>query len=487
MKISEYTTYDGLGLAELVKNKEVTPEELVNISVSIMKELNPTLNAVASIIEEKALEEIKNGLPQGPFEGVPFLIKELVLHAKGIPVNMGSRLAKGITFPVDSELMARFRKAGVVTVGTTTTPEFGYNAVSEATLYGNPTVNPWDTNHSPGGSSGGSAAAIAAGITPLAHANDGGGSIRIPASCSGLVGLKPTRGRIPAGPFNSEPLNGIAIEFALSKTVRDTATLLDAVAGPDIGCYGWAEPPAIPFAEAMKKAPKPLRIAWTGKPASGAPVDEECLRALHETVALCEELGHTVIEAAPKYDAESFSMATVRIWTANIYHMINGAAALSNRTPSEDNIEAAIWACYNYGKEMPASHLLEAIDTNASVSRAAGQFFMDYDVLLSPTLATPPAPIGMLNSNNPHINAVEWTEQIFTYAPFTNLFNATGQPSISLPLGWSNKGLPIGMQFTGKFADETTLLQLAAQLEQARPWKEKKPFIHGSNLNYSYK
>jgi len=174
MKISEYTTYDGLGLAELVKNKEVTPEELVNISVSIIKELNPTLNAVASIIEEKALEEIKNGLPQGPFEGVPFLIKELVLHAKGIPVNMGSRLAKGITFPVDSELMARFRKAGVVTVGTTTTPEFGYNAVSEATLYGNPTVNPWDTNHSPGGSSGGSAAAIAAGITPLAHANDGG-------------------------------------------------------------------------------------------------------------------------------------------------------------------------------------------------------------------------------------------------------------------------------------------------------------------------
>ena len=477
MKKSEYVNYDGIGLAELVKNKEVKPEELVQTSLDLIEDLNPALHAVASTIEDQALEEIKQGLPKGPFEGVPFLIKELVLHAKGVPANMGSRLAEGMTFPVDSELMARFRKAGLVTVGTTPTPEFGYNATTEATFYGEPAKNPWDTNRSPGGSSGGSSSAVAAGIAPLAHANDGGGSIRIPAACTGLVGLNPTRGRIPAGPFTREPLNGIAIEFALSRTVRDTATLLDAVAGPDVGCYAWAEPPKTPYAQAMKTTPKPLKIAWTGKPASGVPVDEECLRELHETVKLLEDLGHTVVEAAPQYDAESFSQATVRIWTANIHHMINGVASALGRQPGEDNIEAAIWECYKYGKAMPASDLLEAIDTNAAVSRQVGQFFTDYDVLLSPTIATLPTPLGLLNSNNTSIDAVEWTEQIFTYAPFTNLFNATGQPSISLPIGWSNEGLPIGMQFTGRFADETTLLQLAAQLEEAKPWKEKKPPI----------
>ena len=482
MKISEYTSYDGLGLAELVKNKQVKPEELVAVSTRIIQELNPALNAVASVIEEKAYEEIKQGLPEGPFQGVPFLIKEIILHAKDVPVNMGSRLAEGMTFPIDSELMARFRKAGLVTVATTTTPEFGYNAATEALFYGKPTANPWNIEHSPGGSSGGSAAAVAAGVSPLAHANDGGGSIRIPASCSGLVGLKPTRGRIPVGPFNSEPLNGIAIEFAVSKTVRDTATLLDFVAGPDVGCYAWAEPPEIPFAEAIKKATKPLKIAWTGKAATGEVVDEECIRVLHETVALCEELGHTVIEAAPQYDVEAQTLATVRIWTANLYQMINGVGAAVGRTPSEKNIEAAIWACYQSGKEMPASELLEAIDMNAAVSRSVGAFFTDYDVYLTPTIATPPAPLGMLNSNNASLSAEEWTKQIFSYAPFTNLFNTTGQPSISLPLGMSKKGLPIGMQFTGRFADEMTLLQLATQIEEARPWKDRKPTIHGSNI-----
>ncbi|WP_338751078.1 amidase [Bacillus sp. FJAT-52991] len=481
MNISEFSSYDGLGLAELVKNQEVKPEELVRLSVKAMKELNADLNAVVSILEEEAMEEIKKGLPEGSFQGVPFLIKELVLHAQNIPSSMGSRLAEGFQLPVDSELMKRFRQAGFVTVGTTTTPEFGYNAATEAVLYG-PTRNPWNLKHSPGGSSGGSAAAMAAGITPIAHANDGGGSIRIPASCSGLVGLKPTRGRIPAGPYNSEPLNGIAIEFALTKTIRDTAHLLDAVSGPDIGCYSWPESPAEEYKNIIEEPVKPLRIAWTGRPASGVPVDEECLKALHETVQLCKDLGHTVVEDHPQYDVEPFSLATLRIWTANIYKMINGAAQALGKTPSDKNIEAAIWQCYLYGKEMTASELLEAIEVNAIVSRQVGQFFTDYDVLLSPTLATLPAEIGLLNADNPSINAKQWTEQIFTYAPFTNLFNATGQPSISLPLKSSETGLPIGMQFTGRFADESTLLQLAAQLEKALPWKDRKPPVHASKL-----
>ena len=481
MNLSEFASYDGLGLAELVKNKQVTPKELVQLSIKAINELNPDLNAVVSILEEQAINEIESGLPKGSFTGVPFLIKELVLHAKDVPTSMGSRLAENAVFPIDSELMARFRKAGFVTVGTTTTPEFGYNAATEAVLYG-PTRNPWNLNHSPGGSSGGSAASIAAGIVPVAHANDGGGSIRIPASCSGLIGLKPTRGRIPAGPFNSEPLNGIAIEFALTKTVRDTAHLLDAVSGPDIGCYGWPEAPSEEYKRLIEKPVKPLKIAWTGRPATGVAVDEECIQALHETVQLCRDLGHIVVEDTPKYNAEQFGLATLNIWTANIYKMIEGAAKLTGKIPTEKNIEAAIWQCYLYGREMRASDLLEAIETNATVSRTVGHFFTDYDVLLSPTIATLPAEIGVLNANNPNIDAKQWTEQIFTYAPFTNLFNATGQPSISLPLKTSKNGLPIGMQFTGRFADEATLLQLASQLEKATPWKDKRPNIHVSNI-----
>lgn len=481
MNISEFSKYDGLGLSNLVKSKQVKPEELVSLSIKAIKELNPDLNAVVSILEEEALNEIKAGLTDGPFTGVPFLIKELVLHAANVPTSMGSRLAEGTVFPVDSELMARFKKAGFVTIGTTTTPEFGYNAATEAVLYG-PTRNPWNKNHSPGGSSGGSAAAVAAGIVPVAHANDGGGSIRIPASCSGLIGLKPTRGRIPAGPYNSEPLNGIAIEFGLTKTVRDTAYLLDAVSGPDVGCYGWPESPAEEYKKLIEKPIRPLKIALMTKPVSGVPVDEECLKALNETAQLCKDLGHIVVEDTPKYDPEELSLATLRIWTANIYNMIEGSGKMLNRTPSEENIEAAIWQCYLYGKQMKASELLEAIDINAKISRMVGHFFTDYDVLLSPTIATLPAKIGFLNANNPSIDAKQWTEQIFTYAPFTNLFNATGQPSISLPLKTSKNGLPIGMQFTGRFADEATLLQLATQLEKALPWNERKPEIHASNI-----
>lgn len=482
MNISEFSSYDGLGLAELVKNKQVKPEELIHLSIKAINALNPDLNAVVSILEEEAMQEIKSGIPEGDFQGVPFLIKELVLHAKNVPISMGSRLAENTVFPIDSELMARFRKAGFVTVGTTATPEFGYNAATEAVIYG-PTRNPWNLNHSPGGSSGGSAAAIASGITPVAHANDGGGSIRIPASCSGLVGLKPTRGRIPAGPYNSEPLNGIAIEFALTKTVRDTASLLDAVSGPDIGCYGWPESPNEEYKQVINKPIKPLKIAWTAKPGTGVPVNEECIRALHETVKLCEELGHTVVEASPIYDVEALSLATLRIWTANIYNMIEGASKLSGRTPSEDNIEAAIWQCYMFGKEMKASELLKAIDMNAMVSRQVGNFFKDYDVFLTPTIASLPAEIGFLNANNPSLDAKQWTEQIFTYAPFTNLFNTTGQPAISLPLKMSKNGLPIGMQFTGRFADEATLLQLAGQLEASLPWKDRKPMIHTTKIS----
>lgn len=480
MNLQEYASYDGIGLANLVKSKQVTPEELKQLAIEGIEKINPSVNAVVSILEEEANQSIEKLDEQSMFAGVPFLIKELVLHAKGVPHSMGSRIAENTVIDVDSELMARFRKAGLILTGTTTTPEFGYNAATEAVIYG-ATRNPWNLDHSPGGSSGGSAAAVASGIVPIAHANDGGGSIRIPASCSGLVGLKPTRGRIPEGPFNSEPLNGIAIEFAVTRTIRDAANLLDQVAGPDLGSHSKLEMTHAPYGKLINEKVRPLKIAWTTEANSGAFVDAECVEAVHKTVQVLKDLGHEVVEARPKYEQESFSKATATIWTSNIFNMIRGAAAGTGKAISPENIEAAIWKCYEYGGNLKASELIDAINTNAMVTRQVAGFFEDYDILLSPTIATLPAKIGQLDANNPNISAVEWTDQIFTYAPFTNLFNATGQPSLSLPVAESKSGLPIGLQITAKFADELTLLQLGRQLEEAMPWKDRKPKIHVSN------
>ncbi|WP_233455130.1 amidase [Paenibacillus elgii] len=481
MKLSEYSSYDGLGLAELVKRGEVTPRELTALASEAIRLVNPQLNVMAVSMQEQAEKESESVLPDGPFAGVPFLTKDSTLHAAGVPLNSGSRLGEGMVYPYDSELMRRFRQAGLVTLGSTTAPEFGFNATTEAVLYG-PTRNPWNPERSPGGSSGGSAAAVAAGIVPFAHANDGGGSIRIPASCNGLVGLKPTRGRTPNGPDSGEVLSGLGVQFAVTKTVRDAAALLDAVAGPDPGAYAWAERPGRPFSVEAAAAPGRLRIAWTAKPLSGTPVDAECLRVLHETVSLCEELGHELVEASPEVDYEALFVATMNIWAANTCHGIERLAKALNRTPSERNLEATILKAYQHGASLSAHDLLTAIDISAKASRSVGRFFEQVDVLLSPTIASPPLPLGVLNANDPEIDVRRWTEQVFTHAPFTSLFNTTGQPAISLPLGWSADGLPIGMQFAGRFADEATLLQLASQLEAARPWNHKRPGIHAGSM-----
>ncbi len=477
--MSEFAGYDGLGLAGLVKGGDVTPTELKDASLEAIERLNPKLNCIVTVLADQAEREIRAGLPQGPFQGVPFVVKELILHAAGVPMHMGSRLAHGLVLPHDTELMARFRKAGLVTLATTTTPEFGFNANTEPVLHGS-TRNPWNTQRSPGGSSGGSAASVAAGIVPLGHANDGGGSIRIPAACCGLVGLKPTRGRIPTGPDYGELLNGIAIEFAVTRSVRDAAALLDAVAGPDPGCYGWAEPPKKPFLTQASTAPGKLRIAWMDRPLTGVPVDPECVDALHETVKLCVSLGHEATEAAPRIDVEAHGLATLRIWGANLANMMDTVAELMHRAPSPENLETASWACYQYGRAVTAPELLKALDLFTGVSRAVGAFFRDYDVLVSPTAAHPAWPLGKLNQNAPGLTAEAWAEQVFTLSPFTHLFNTTGQPAISLPLAWTRDGLPIGIQFVGRFADEGTLLNLAGQLEQARPWKDKRPPVHVS-------
>lgn len=479
ISLSDYTAHDGLGLAELVARKEVTPDELAAAAFEAVAKVNPRINAVLHTIPKDAATEIRAGLPRGPFTGVPFLIKEIVLHAKGVRCEMGSKLAQGYVPDADTELMARFRRAGLVLAGTTQTPEFGYNPTTETRAFG-PVHNPWDLGRSPGGSSGGSGAAVAAGIVPVAHANDGGGSIRIPASCNGLVGLKPSRDRIPSGPDYGDLLCGLACEFALTRSVRDAAALLDAVAGPDPGAPGHPVPPARPYRELIGTPPGRLRIAWTATPASGAKVDPECEKAVHETVRLLEGLGHTLIEDRPRYDWDAFLENVNVIWGAFGVASIDFAAAMTGRKPGPDNLEAVTLASYEDGKRYSAIDLLNAMTHCNVVSRQVGAFFEKVDVLVTPTIARLPAPLGELNQNREGMTAMEWTRQIFSYVPFTPVFNVTGQPAISLPLHWSADGLPVGVQIAGRFGDEATLLCLAAQLEQARPWAARRPPIHAA-------
>ncbi len=469
-----YGDYDALGLAELVRKREITPRELMEDALGAIQQLNPQLNCVVGDLSAQAERALDAGLPNGLFTGVPFLIKEIGLQAAGSPLRMGSKLCDGFVPQADTELMRRFRLAGLLTIGTTPTPEFGFSPTCESTFHG-PTHNPWDLTLSPGGSSGGAAASVAARIVPMAHANDGGGSIRIPASACGLVGLKPTRNRVPAGPVSGEPLSGLAIELCVSRSVRDSAALLDAVAGADVGAPNVIASPARPFIDETSIPPGRLRIAWSAKAINDAAVDGDVISGLERGVALLESLGHELIEDAPVIDWPSYFDALVAIWSANLAWAIKMMGTIMNRVPGSDNLQRVTEAIYRHGMEVSATEFLTAQDTFNQANRAASALFEDYDVLLSPTLAKPPIKIGTLDQNADGVDGAEWTRRVFEWCAFTPLFNSTGQPAISLPLHWTDGGLPVGMQFAGRMNDEATLIRLAAQLEEAQPWADRKP------------
>jgi amidase len=471
MKLSEYVAQDGLGLAELIRKREVAGTEVLACAGRMLDAVNPQLNAV---IEQYPEPLAGSNDPGAPFFGVPFVVKDLVLHAAGQKIEMGSRLAKGLVLPHDSDLMARFRQAGLRTIGRATSPEFGYCPTTETVLYG-PTRNPWDTSRSPGGSSGGSGAAVAAGIVPLAHASDGGGSIRIPATCNGLVGLKPTRARTPIGPGAAEGLNGLGIEFAVTRTVRDCAALLDAVQGSATGDPYVAPTPVGTYVEAIRRAPQPLRVAVMNTAWGGLKTDAEVLAGVRNTAQQCAALGHTVTEAAPRIDWDPFVSTTMVFWTANLAAWIDQIAAASGRPIDASTLESTTLACYRHGQTLKATDLLRAMDHHNGVRRKVAAFFEQYDVLLTPTLPTAPARLGTIDANDASLDAEGWTRKVFDYTPFTPVFNTTGQPAISLPLARSAGGLPLGMQFVGRFGAEDTLLNLAAQLERAMPWPRVSP------------
>jgi amidase len=494
---SDFEQYDGLGLAELVRKKEVTPSELVEEAIGRIEKLNPQLNAVIHEMHNLAREVAEGDLPDGPFMGVPFLLKDLGVACEGVPMRSGSRFHEGFVPDHDCEMVRRFKAAGVIVLGKTNTPEYGLVPVTEPELFG-PSNNPWDLTRTTGGSSGGSAAAVATRMVPVAHGNDGGGSIRIPASCCGIFGLKPTRGRNPLGPDRGETLHGLSCDHVLTWSVRDSAAMLDATAGPDVGTPYYATLPSRPFLDEVGADPGRLRIAFTSEPFLPGTVHEDCVKALEAAVQLCENLGHELVEAAPQIDGGAFARAFLTMVCGETRADIEETEALLGRKATSRDFEPATWAVGLLGTQITAAESSRAIRLLQRSAREIGRFFEDYDVLLNPTLAMPPLVTGALQPKGVEalamrvlgrlnagslINALAGIEaladQICEFVPYTPLFNATGQPAMSVPLHWSDEGLPIGVHFAGRYGDEATLFRLASQLERARPWSDRIPPICG--------
>jgi amidase len=402
------------------------------------------------------------------------LLKDLLASYRGVRLTSGSSFSRDFVPDHDSTLVSRLKSAGLVILGKTNTPEFGLLPTTEPALFG-PSRNPWDPTRITGGSSGGSAAAVAAGIVPVAHANDGGGSIRIPASCCGLFGLKPTRARNPLGPDYGDMFTGLVAEHAVTRSVRDSAALLDITSGEDLGDPYFAPPPARPFLDEMGRDPGKLRIGFTTASQSGAPIHEDCVKAVLDAAKLCADLGHIVEEASPSIDGEALTKMFLVIWSAGLVWTINGYAYVSGRQPSADDFEPLTWTFYQIGQKHSAGDYLTALQLVQRLSRVTAHFFVNYDVWLTPTLAEPPLPLGSFDASpGDPLNGMRVAEK---FVPFTPLCNATGQPAMSVPLYWNEAGLPIGTHFVGRFGDEATLFRLAAQLEAARPWANRRPKI----------
>ena len=469
---AEYEAFDGLGLAELVRKKETSAEELLDAAIERAEARNPALNAIVLPMYEQARAAIAAGLPDGPFRGVPFLMKDLHASCEGVPTTHGCGLWKDAVADHDTQIVSQYRRAGLVIFGKTNTPELGLSTSTEPRLFG-ATRNPWNHAYSSGGSSGGSSSAVAARILPAAHASDGGGSIRIPASCCGLFGLKPTRGRNPMGPDSGEGWSGMSAQHIVSLSVRDSAALLDATHGPQVGDPYSAPAPARPYLAEVGADPGRLRIALAITPPSGIPVAAECEQAARDAAQLCRDLGHDVEEAPPPVDAAALREATSVLIAGNVSAMLQARAAELGRELRQDDVESITWTLHQLGANATAAQYAAAVKTIHRIGREVGQFFTDYDVLVTPMMAVEPPRIGVLDMMTSDMAA--YLEALSATTAWSQLFNATGQPAMSVPLHWSAAGLPVGVHFAASFGEEATLLRVAGQLEQARPWFERRP------------
>ena len=468
MDLAEYASHDAVGLRDAIRAGAVSAAEVERLARDAVDSVNADLNALARPLFDPALAAEATG----PFAGVPFLIKDSGPFARGVQFALGSRSIRGVAAGADHELMARFRAAGLVAIGQTTAPEFGLNFATEPVRTG-PTVNPWALDRGVGGSSGGSAALVAAGAVPLAHANDAAGSIRVPAACCGIVGLKPSRGRTPSGPLAGEAGFGLIGEFALTRSIRDTAHLLDAVGSPSIGEKYTLPAPIVPFARSHRQDPGRLRVALVTEAWSGVPVDAQVAAAAIAVGRTLEWIGHSVADAGPEIDPDDIVEAEM------LAVLASGAALLrAPRRPDPARLEAVSRVVLDETARASALDVAAAIDAQHRVTRAIGLFFTRYDLLLTPTVAQLPLRVGTLDYNEAGHTARSWIRRILEFGPFTAPFNISGHPAISLPLGQSREGLPIGVQLVAAYGRDDLLLQAAAQLEQALPWADRLPPIH---------
>ena len=494
---SDYDQLDGLGMAALVRAGQLTAAELCAAAIARAEAVNLRLNAVVHPLYEPARQRAAAGLPVGPFGGVPFLLKDFGAQYAGAPHTSGSRALRHFVPAEDAELVRRWQVAGLNILGKTNTPEFALMGVTEPALFG-PARNPWHLGHTPGGSSGGAAAAVAAGIVPVAGAGDGGGSIRIPAACCGLFGLKPSRGRVPTGPEQGEKWQGAAVEHVLSRSVRDSAAMLDATQGPDVGAPYFLPAPVRPYLEEVSRPPGRLRIAFSLGHPLGRTLHPECATAVREAAKLLESLGHDVEEVPLPFDGRAVASAFLMLYFGETGASIASLAKVLGRPARPADVEPTTWLLGLLGRTYSAADFAAARHTWNDSARRMGRFHQTHDLLLTPTLATPPVRVGELQPTRTEQTLLKLVntfglgglirrsgiveklaEQSLEKTPYTQVANLTGQPAMSVPLHWTAAGLPCGVQFIAPFGGEDTLFRLAGQLEQARPWFDQRPALVG--------
>jgi amidase len=462
---------DATAMADLVRRGEASATELVAAAIARIERLNPRLNAVVTAAYDEALAAAAGNLPGGPFAGVPFLLKDLRTACAGLRMTDGSRWLGGYVPDYDNVLVGRYRRAGLLPLGRTNSPEFGLLPTTEPALHG-PCRNPWDLGHSTGGSSGGAAAAVAAGIVPMAHATDGGGSIRIPAACCGVFGLKPTRGRITFAPDLGDVMSGLVNHHAVTMSVRDSAALLDAVAGPAPGDPYLAPPPERPYAAEVGADPGRLRIAFATTALDGTQ-HPDCVAAVEDAARLCADLGHVVEEARPDLDLGAFGDGFITVFCTGLAWTLEGLARRSGLEPSPERVEPLTWALYQRGRAVSGADYLAAVQALQADTRRLARFLGSHDLWLTPTVAAPPPPLGHFDPAPD--DPLRGLDRAREFIPFTPLANAAGLPAMSVPLCWNAAGLPIGTHFMARLGEEGLLFRLAAQLEAARPWRARRP------------
>lgn len=472
MRFDEYRRCDALELARLVRAREVSPGELLELAIARTEQVNPQINAVVIRHYEQARQLVRAGVPDGPFSGVPFLLKDLGISMADTVTTHGSRFFADARATADDPYVQKARQSGLVIFGKTSSPEFGNSPSTEGTLFGD-TRNPWNLEHSAGGSSGGAAAAVATGILPVAHASDGGGSIRLPASSCGLFGLKPSRGLVPIGSDHGDARGLLSAQHVISRSVRDSAAMLDALAWDDPG-RGYGKPGQGGYLDQLQRPPQRLRIAVMRTPMLDLPVDPVCLAALDDAVQLCAELGHRIEEAQPAIDMQAAMRDSGTISVAGLAARIAAREAQLGRAVSAGDLEPVNMEMLGWGRQLSAVDYMRAQEGLRQTARDMAAFMQRFDLILSPTMTWAPPRLGVVDMDLP---LAEFGPLATRSSAFTIVYNITGQPAMSVPLHWSDEGLPVGVMFAGRFGAERSLLQLAAQLEQARPWFDRLPAL----------